>query len=507
MKRQIGISKFAVLCALLLSVIIAAPAFAVNKVADDDITYWVKDALRHDARVDASEIKVKTKHGIITLTGSVDNLAAKKYADLEAKKIKGVLGVINWIGIKPVWRSDADIRNAVRRRILNSAVIESQGISVFSDKGKVTLFGTVDTYSEEKEAELLAGEVRGVQEVENNITTKWKTKRSDQEIKNDAVAALERDVYLSGLPVTVTVKDAVITLTGSVGSAYEKDRADSDVRWVTNVKNINNKLKIQWWEKRGVREIKPRLSDSDLKKAVRAELDQDSRVDASDITIEATAGYVILNGSVFSNYQKRIAEQDARDVVGVGWVTNNLFSRVDKREDWAIQDDVDFNLNTDSVLEGFDIDTKVNNEVVTLSGNVHTWYEKFHAGDVASRVKGVKKVINNITAQRTSLKRNAELIRTIKKRLTWNWTTFSVRDRINVDVYNGVATLTGDVDTWSERREAGHVALLTDGILTVDNMLTVKGYDYPWDEWYLKGTHRHDPFYYYESNFYPYSAY
>ncbi|GBE40211.1 MAG TPA: BON domain-containing protein [Nitrospirae bacterium] len=507
MKKQISISKFAVLFALLLSVIIAAPAFAVNKVADDDITYWAKDALRNDARVDASEITVKTKKGIVTLTGSVDNLAAKKYADQEAKKIKGVLGVINRIGIKPVWRSDADIRNAVRRRILNSAVIESQGITVTSNNGKVTLFGTVDTYSEEKEAELLASEVRGIKEVDNNIITKWKTKRSDQEIKNDAVAAMERDVYLSGLPITVSVKDAEITLTGSVGSAYEKDRAGSDVHWISNVKDVKNKLKVEWWEKRGVREKKLQPSDSALKKAVRAELDQDNRVDASDIAVKATTGYVILDGSVFSHYQKRIAEQDTRDVVGVGWVTNNLFARVDKREDWAIKDDIDFNLDTDSILEGFDIYTKVNNEVVTLSGNVHTWYEKFHAGDIASRVKGVKKVINNITAQRTSLKKNAELIKTINKRLKWNWTTFHVRDKIYVTVNNGVATLTGDVDKWSERREAGRVALLTDGIRKLDNMLTVKGYDYPWDEWYIKVPDLYGPYYYDEFDYYPYGLY
>ena len=507
MKKQISIGKFSVLFALLLSVMIAAPALAADKVADDDITYWAKDALRHDARVDASEITVKTKKGIVTLTGSVDNLAAKKYADLEAKKINGVLGVVNEIGVTPVWRSDSDIRNAVRRRILNSAVIESQGITVTSDNGKVTLLGTVDTYSEEKEAELLASEVRGVKEVENIITTKWKTKRSDQEIKNDAVAALERDAYLSGLPITVSVKDAVITLTGSLGGAYGKDRAGSDVHWISNVKDVRNKLRVEWWEKRGVREKKPQPSDNALKKAVRAELDQDNRVDSSDISIKASYGKVTLDGSVFSHYQKRIAGQDVRDVVGVGWVTNNLFARIDKREDWAIQDDIDFNLVTDSILEGFDIGTKVNNAVVTLSGNVHTWYEKFHAGDVASRVKGVKNIINNITVYRSIWKKDAELVRTINDRIKWNWTTFPVRDKIIVNVYNGVAALTGDVDTWAERREAGRVALQTEGIWKLDNLLAVKGYNYLWDDWYVKGPHLYDPYYYYEFDYYPYESY
>ncbi|GBD96390.1 osmotically-inducible protein Y precursor [bacterium BMS3Bbin05] len=507
MKKQTSISKFPVLFALLLSVIIAAPVFAAAKVADDDITYWVKDALRQDARVDASEITVKTRKGIVTLSGSVNNLAAGNYADTEAKKIKGVLGVINEIKVMPVWRSDTDISNAVQRRILDSAVIESQGITVNSVNGKVTLSGSVATYSEKEEAGLLAGEVRGVKEVENNIKIKWRAKRSDQEMKNDVVAALQRDVYLSGLPIIVSVKNGVVTLTGSVGNAYEKERAGSDAYLVSYVRNVENRLKVEWWENRGVRNKKIWPSDDALKKAVRAELDEDTRIDASNITIKVSYGLVTLNGSVFNHYQKRIAEQDARDVVGVGWVIDNLFARVDKREDWAIQDDINFNLNTDAVMEGFDINTAVNDGIVTLSGKVNTWYEKFHAADIASRIKGVKEVINSITVQRSSWKKDTELVSTIKNRLEWNWTTSPVRDRINVNVYNGVVTLTGDVDTWSERREAGRVALLTEGIRKVDNLLTVKGYDYPWDQWYIKGPIPNTPYYYYEFDYYPYGLY
>jgi len=160
-----------------------------------------------------------TENGIVALSGELDNLAAKNHADMEAKKIKGVLGVLNKLVVEPSWRSDTDIRHVVRRRILNSAVIESEGIRVSSVDGKVTLSGEVASWTERKEAGLLASEVRGVKEVQNRITIQWrKTERSDQEIKNDVVATLERDVYLSGLPITVSVKDGVVTLTGGACS-------------------------------------------------------------------------------------------------------------------------------------------------------------------------------------------------------------------------------------------------------------------------------------------------
>jgi len=106
-------------------------------------------------------------------------------------------------------------------------------------------------------------------------------------------------------------------------------------------------------------------------------------------TIKTSYGHVTLDGTVYSHFAKRIAEQDARDVVGVGWVTNNLFTRVDKREDWFLRDDVDFNLETDAVTERFDIGAKVKDGVVTLTGSTHILYQKSHAKSVASRVMGV----------------------------------------------------------------------------------------------------------------------
>jgi len=475
---------------LFVFVMIALPSLTfAARMSDSDITYWVKDALYRDTRVDSYEISVGTNDGIVKLSGSVDNLASKKYADLEAKKVDGVLGVINKITVSPAWRSDADIRNAIRRRILNSTVIESEGISVKCVDGKVTLSGKVDSYSEEKEAELIASEVRGVKEVKNNITTEWTTSRSDQEIKNDAIAALKRDVYLTDLPITVTVNDAVVTLEGTVGSVYEKDRAYDDARWIRNVKSVNNKLKVEWWEKHGVREKRPSPSDADLRKAVREELDQDIRLNASDISIKASYGGITLSGTVYSHYEKSIAEQDAHGVVGVGWVTNNLFARVDMREDWAILDDVKFNLDTDATTEGFDIAVKVNNGVVTLSGNVNTWYERSHAQDIAGKVRGVKKVVNQIEIYRetTRTHTSATVAEDIKEHFKKNWTTRWVCDRINVTVKKGVATLTGDVDTWAQRRQAEEVAFNTEGVWKVDNRLQVKGYDYNWEDWYHEG--------------------
>ncbi len=477
----------------LSAAIISSPS-AHAAVPDTDINYNVKDALRDDPRTNGAAIVAITANGIVTLSGNVDNLAIKTYAVAEAKKINGVLGVIDKLIVTPDSHSDADISNAVRRRILNSAVIDSQELFVTCKGGVVTLSGTVASYPEEQQAALLASEVRGVKEVQNNIHTKWIDTRSDLEIKNDVITALGQDVYLTGLPITVTVQNGVVTLSGTVGNSHEKDRALNDVRWISNVKDVKNGLTVEWYENRGVKSESGTPSDEALKQAVRKSLDQDSRLIAKQITIRTFSGDVTLDGSVASHFEKGIAEQDAKNVVGVAWVKNNLVVRADQREDWTIENDVEFNLGTDAIIEGFNLDVGVKSGVVTLTGKVNSWYQSSHAAEIASRVRGVVAVINNIIVSEANdtnggrWKKEADLVKSIKSRLRSRWTTWFIADKINVTVRNGVATMEGDVNSWKERHEAGELALRTIGISEVDNRLTVNGVAYPWDEHHVKIT-------------------
>lgn len=71
------------------SALLMSPRGVDASVPDVDISDFVKDALRDDPRVKAYEVTVTTEHGLVTLSGSVDNLAAKTFAVAEAKKING----------------------------------------------------------------------------------------------------------------------------------------------------------------------------------------------------------------------------------------------------------------------------------------------------------------------------------------------------------------------------------------------------------------------------------
>ena len=477
----------------LLIILWVLPGFASEPVTDASITYWVRDALRNDPRIDMTDILVTTKYGIVNLAGSVTNLAAKQYADLEAKKIHGVASVENNLVLSPMGIPDAAVEQQIRRRLVNSAVIESQGIQVKVEHGTAWLTGTVATWTEGQEAELLAEETRGVREVKNEITVDVPTKRNDQEIQADVIGALARNVYLTGFPITITVQNGTVTLKGSVGNSYETIKAQKIAGRIMGVQDIHNQLQVDDSQNRGAREAVPILSNDRVRGNVRQELAQDNRIDASDISIEGAYGHITLDGSVNSLYEKHLAEHDVRDVVGVGWVTNNLVVRSTHHEDWAVAEDVEYALKTDVALQHEDFSARTRNGIVILSGKTHAWWARLHAQRVASKITGVKRVLNKITLIDVIPSSDYALTKAVEDRLTWNWVTYKFHDGITVAVRNGVATLSGEVDWWSQRKEAGTVAYKTQGIWLVDNRITVKYYEYPWKEWEYGGDYHSKP--------------
>jgi osmotically-inducible protein OsmY len=138
----------------------------------------------------------------------------------------------------------------------------------------------------------------------------------------------------------------------------------------------------------------------------------------------------------------------------------------------------------DAYLTDFPMTVAVKDGVVTLTGGVHDWSEKSYATYVAARVRAVSEVDSEIRVQPApETSSDATLAKEIRHGFLRHWTTSRVADRIQVRVKDGVATLTGDLETWDERLEAERVASGTEGVWKVQNRLTVKGYKYEWKEW------------------------
>jgi len=116
MKTRMIRSAFTWLGVLSVVVITASLARASDRPDDETISFWVTEALRDDPRIDAADVRVAADEGIVTLSGTVKDITARRLASLEAQKIDGVRGIIDAMVVEPVQRSDGAIQDDILRR-------------------------------------------------------------------------------------------------------------------------------------------------------------------------------------------------------------------------------------------------------------------------------------------------------------------------------------------------------------------------------------------------------
>jgi osmotically-inducible protein OsmY len=468
-------------------------------ITDKGITSAVETELLIEKGVPLDLIDASTSQGIVTLSGSVDNLLAKERALKIAESIRGVRGAVDRITVTPVSRPDADIRKDILAVLLEDPATESYQVAVSVQDAVATLTGSVGSYAEKQLAARIAKGIKGVKEVRNDVTINYLEKRTDPGIASDIKARLQWDIWINGGLVNPVVKDGKVTLTGTIGSAISKWRAFEDA-WVNGVTSVDDSgLKIEPLARKGAqREFKDVISsDSEIKQAVQVALRLDPRVSAfaPDVTVEG--GVVILGGNVGNLKAKTSAEQDAKNILGV-WRVDNLLKVRPKgrRTDAETEKQLKAALSWDPLLNSSAIDVAVINRTAYLSGAVESTLEKAEAQDVASRIKGVMLVRNHLKVEPEfsifyydwpyyshSPYYDAEIFgprpylndTQIKKSIEdwFFWSPFVDRDDIKVTVHGGVATLTGTVGTWIGYGEADQGAHQS-GATAVLNRVTVK---------------------------------
>ncbi|HUI93545.1 MAG TPA: BON domain-containing protein [Chitinivibrionales bacterium] len=458
-----------------LSGLTTAAVPASGRPTDETIVGWVRSALASDPRVKSGDIAVKSIEGIVTLDGTVTTLAEKEFADLEAKKIRGVQAVIDKLEVKPAYRLDAEIRQDLRRRIIRSSFIKSENVGVSVENGVVVLRGTVGSAAEKNEVSLLAAEVRGVKSVDNHLAVAYEIKPADMEIRKNAAAKLSRDVYLTGLPITVSVKNGVATLNGETHNVYEKDRAEDDLMNLFNVTDVKNDLKVAWPKSEKTANNLREIPDSALSAMIREELSLDPRFDVPGaIKVQDQHGAITLTGSVPSYYQKQLAERDVEQIAGVEWVNNLLVVKGVWRDDAGLYMDIRDALASDYRIGGDKVDFYVLDGVVSLKGNVNSDYEKSCVDKDVAGIIGVKDIKDNLIVEWVPVTSDDTLKARIFDRLAANWDTWLLLDKIIINVKEGNAVLTGTVDNRVQREEAGWVASQTTGVVSVDDRLKVQ---------------------------------
>jgi osmotically-inducible protein OsmY len=447
----------------LLALLFLALEVDAAQIKDRDITLAVENQLINDDAVPFDSIDVHTHEGIVTLSGSVDNLVAKERSVKLAETIKGVRAVVNLIEVDPVSRTDEQIVKEVKSALFDYPATDRLGIKVTVTRGMVTLAGEVNSWQEKQLCSLVAKGVRGVKEIKNLIEVKYDTEISDREIETEISGRLEWDAWVDASLVDVKVEKGKVTLSGTVGSAAEKDRAYVDA-WVMGTKSVDvTALEVDHSKYEKMERQKKYLpkKDEEIRVAIKRAFFYDPRLGSKEPEIIVDQGVVTLTGVVDDLAASRAAEEDARNTVGVWRVKNHLkvrpsvgpFGMPMVDHDAEIARTVRIALLRDPYVQQQEITVSVVNGIAILNGRVNGNFEKSRAEDIASRVEGVSLVRNNLDVGRSWTEKEDWEIKADVESELW-WSPFVDSNEIIVSVNDGVVTLVGVVENLRERRAA-----------------------------------------------------
>eukprot|EP00913_Durusdinium_trenchii_P008803 g8269.t1 len=367
---------------------------------DQQISDHIDDELLLDHAVLSSRIDVQTTAGIVTLTGTVDNILSKDRAARIAETVKGVRSVINRIEVKPPkFLKDEVLRNEIVSSLAADPATDSWEIDVVARDGAVTLTGTVGSRQERELAGKVAKGVRGVTRLTNLLRIAYQKSRTDREIQSDIEQTLRWDLRVDAGLIDVRVDDGNVKLTGTIGSAAEKRIAQADA-WTVGVKSVDAKeLTVEGWARDPRRRTAGVATGKSggIRDALREALMLDPRVMSFRVTPVVAGSLVTLRGKVDNFKAKRAAEQVARRTAGVSMVINRIKVRPKQDvPDADIASGIRRALKNDPYVNRQKITVAVVNGVAHLSGRVDNNFEETRAIDVASRVKGVVSVEDRI---------------------------------------------------------------------------------------------------------------
>lgn len=208
----------------------------------------VQNAIKWEPLLNAAEIGVTAKDGVVTLTGIVDSYAKKMEAENAAKKVIGVKALVEKIEVKfsNSWsKTNAEIANEVLTALRCNWSLPNDKVTVKVEDGWVTLDGELPWHYQSESAKKAVHYLAGVKGVTNNI--KIKSDTHDAIEQKDVEDAINRNWSVDDRDIDVSVSGTTVTLSGTVNSWYQKDEAGR-IAWNTpGIWHVKNELEVDYY--------------------------------------------------------------------------------------------------------------------------------------------------------------------------------------------------------------------------------------------------------------------
>lgn len=201
--------------------------------------------LTWDTSIDASQVGVMVKDGIVTLIGSVNQYTEKWAIESAVKKIDGVVDLAIEIDVNLMGehcRSDEDIARSVNNLLQWTANLPSEKIHILVENGWITLSGILD-FAHQKL--LVTESLRNLMDVKgviNHINIMPSTLSSH--VKADIQEALKRRALLNAKEIMVSNVAGTVMLTGTVHSWFERDIINEAALKTCGVIDVVNNIRV-----------------------------------------------------------------------------------------------------------------------------------------------------------------------------------------------------------------------------------------------------------------------
>lgn len=242
-------------------------SYAIN-----DIVSYIVARLERDPRVNLhdSPITVSIEHDRVILEGQVDDIAEKRAAIDTVTRVLLKMGrwhIVDWLHVKPTrYRENHEQMQAV------ASALNSE--PVFRDYSLLT-------------------------KVADHIQ-------------------IDRDRGSASRIIIADIDKGCVTLSGQVESLSHMRLAEVLMWWIDGCEFVDNQLQV----------IPPeRDTDNEITDAIRCVLEKDPLVHADQLLVGTAGGVVIINGSVASLEEKKLAIRDAWYVPGVADVVDRIQAR------------------------------------------------------------------------------------------------------------------------------------------------------------------------------------
>jgi osmotically-inducible protein OsmY len=138
-------------------------------ITDTELALAVRSALEWDALVDDRRISSTVSNGFVTLEGEVDTLSQREDAHRAVRRLKGVRGMVDKVGIKSVRADSAKVRQRIEQALERRAEREAERIHVAVEDGVATLTGRVHSWQERDSVVGAAAHAPGVHTVNDHL--------------------------------------------------------------------------------------------------------------------------------------------------------------------------------------------------------------------------------------------------------------------------------------------------------------------------------------------------